>query len=73
MDYKIKLSDGTTQIVKIIATTYKKLKVWKLNFNNGKEIMLYKVGSEWLQRTEDYLEQCYVIAIGAYIDGLEQA
>lgn len=73
MDYKVRLTDGTTQIVKIIATTYKKLKVWKLKFNDGKEIMLYKVGSEWLQRTEDYLEQRYLISIGAYIDGLEHA
>lgn len=73
MDYKIKLTDGTTQIVKIIATTFKKLKVWKLSFTNGKEIMLYKVGTEWLQRTEDFLEQRYVMSIGAYIDSLEQA
>lgn len=71
MDYKIRLTDGTTQIVQIIATTFKKLKVWKLNFTNGKEIMLYKVGNEWMQRTEDYLELCYVVSIGAFIDGLE--
>ena len=70
MDYIIKLTDGTEQIVKIIATTYKRLKVWKLEFS-GKEIMLYKVGSEWLQQTEDYLEQCYVSSIGAFIDSLE--
>jgi len=70
MDYIIKLTDGTEQIVKIIATTYKRLKVWKLEFS-GKEIMLYKVGSEWLQRTEDYLEQRYVSSIGAFIDSLE--
>ena len=71
INYKIRLADGTTQIVKIIATTFKKLKVWKLDFNNGKEIMLYKVGTEWLQRTEDYLEQNYVRSIGAFIDSLE--
>lgn len=71
VNYKIRLADGTTQIVKIIATTFKKLKVWKLDFSNGKEIMLYKVGSEWLQRTEDYLEQRYVASIGAFIDSLE--
>jgi len=71
MDYIIKLTDGTEQIVKIIATTYKRLKVWKLDFSGGKQIMLYKVGTEWLQRTEDYLEQCYVTAIGAFIDGQE--
>lgn len=72
MDYKIKLPDGTEQIVQIIATTYKKLKVWKLNFSGRKEIVLYKVGTEWLQWTEDYLEQCYVSAIGAFLDGQER-
>ena len=71
MNYKIRLTDGTTQMIQIIATTFKKLKVWKLHFTNGKEIMLYKVGNEWMQRTEDYLELCYVLAIGAYIDGFE--
>jgi len=68
MDYKIKLKDGTTQIIQIIATTFKKLKVWKLSFESGNEIMLYKVGSQWLQRTEDTLDQIYVVSIGAYID-----
>jgi hypothetical protein len=71
MNYKIKLTDGTEQIVQIVATTYKKLKVWKLNFSGGKEVMLYKVGSEWLQRTEDYLEHRYLNTIGAFIDSLE--
>lgn len=71
MNYKIMLKDGTTQIIQIISTTFKKLKVWKLSFTGGKEVMLYKVGNQWLQRTEDYLEQRYVILIGAYIDGLE--
>ncbi|TDO20921.1 hypothetical protein [Pedobacter duraquae] len=71
MDYKIRLTDGSIQIIKIIATTFKRMKVWKLSFNSGQEIMLYKVGSQWLQRTEDYLEQYYVISIGAYIDRME--
>lgn len=71
MDYKIRLTDGTTQIVQIIATTFKKLKVWKLYFTNGTEIMLYKCGSQWLQRTEDFLEQYQLTSIGAYIGALE--
>ncbi|AMP98066.1 hypothetical protein AY601_1139 [Pedobacter cryoconitis] len=70
MEYKIKLKDGTTKIIQILATTFKKLKVWKVGFD-GKEFLLYKVGTEWMQRTEDYLEECYVISIGAYIDSLE--
>jgi hypothetical protein len=68
MNYKISLADGSTQVIQIVATTFKKLNVWMLHFSGGKEIMLYKVGSQWLQRSEDYLEQVYVIAIGAYID-----
>jgi hypothetical protein len=72
MDYKIKLKDGTIQIIQIISTTFKKLKVWKLSFSGGKEIMLFKVGSQWLQRTEDCLEQCYVISIGAFIDRMDE-
>jgi len=71
MDYRIRLKDGTTQIIQIIATTFKKLKVWKLSFSGGKEVMLYKVGTQWMQRTEDYLEQRYVTLIGAYIDRME--
>jgi len=71
MNYNFKLKDGTTQIIQIIATTFKKLRVWNLFFPNGKEVMLYKIGSQWLQRTEDYLEQSYVLSIGAFIDGLE--
>jgi exonuclease III len=71
MNYTFRLKDGTTQIIQIIATTFKKLKVWNLFFPDGNEVMLYKMGNQWLQRTEDYLEQSYVISIGAFIDGLE--
>jgi len=68
MDYRLRLTDGTTHMIQIFATTFKKFKVWKLAFDNGTEIMLYKVGSQWMQRREDFLEQSYVISIGAYID-----
>jgi hypothetical protein len=71
MDYRISLTDGTSQVIQIISVTFKKLKVWKLTFISGKDIMLYKVGTQWLQRSEDYLEQCYVITIGAFIDRME--
>jgi hypothetical protein len=71
MNYTIRLKDGTIQIIDIIATTFKKMKVWKLSFSNGKDIVLCKVGSQWLQRKEDFLEQKYIISIGAYIDALQ--
>lgn len=68
MDYKLKLKDGSTHIVEIIATTYKKLKVWRVQFKDGKEVMLYKVGNEWMQRIDDFLDQMTMLAIGAHID-----
>lgn len=46
MEYKIKLADGTSKIIQILATTFKKLKVWKVRFDDGREILLYKVGTE---------------------------
>jgi predicted DNA-binding antitoxin AbrB/MazE fold protein len=68
MDYKLKLKDGTEHIVEIIATTFKKLKVWKVQFKDGKEVMLYKVGNEWMQRIDDFLDQITMATLGAHID-----
>jgi hypothetical protein len=71
MNYTITFKDGTIEIIDIIATTFKKMKVWKISFSDGKDIVLCKVGSQWLQRKEDFLEQKYIISIGAYIDALQ--
>lgn len=68
MDYKLKLKDGSTHMVEIVSTTYKKLKVWRVQFKDGKEVMLYKVGNEWMQRIDDFLDQMTMLTIGAHID-----
>ncbi|HEY4196079.1 MAG TPA: hypothetical protein VGM63_11120 [Mucilaginibacter sp.] len=73
MNYKITLPDGTTQAIQIISTNFKRLKVWLVQFKDGKHAMLYKVGNEWMQRTEDFLDTALVIAIGRCIDGFEQS
>lgn len=70
MGYKRILINGTEQIIEIVATTFKKLKVWSVRFKDGTEVMLYKVGSEWLQRTEDSLDELSLHSIGLCIDGL---
>jgi len=68
MKYKIAIGDGTPQVVKITSAYFKAWHVWKVELENGKQFMLFKMGSEWMQRTEDYLETHVVEAIGNYID-----
>lgn len=68
MNHKIVFKDGTTQVIQIMASTFKKFKVWVVKFKDGKQAMLYKSGNEWMQRTEDFLDSSLVIIIGQYID-----
>lgn len=70
MGYKRILINGTEQVIEVVATTFKKLKVWSVRFKDGTEVMLYKCGSEWLQRTEDFLDERSLHSIGLYIDGI---
>jgi len=72
MDHKITLKDGTVQAIRIIATTFKKLKVWLVQFKDGKQAMLYKCGNEWLQRIEDFLDASLIRTIGKYIDSISE-
>lgn len=72
MHHKIKLKDGTVQAVKIVATTFKKFRVWLVEFKDGKQAMLYKSGNEWMQRTEDFLDASLIMILGQYIDGLSE-
>jgi hypothetical protein len=68
MKYKIMLADGTAQIVQISRAYFKSWHVWKIKFNDGKRVMLFKLGSEWMQRNEDFLDAHVLGAIGEYID-----
>jgi hypothetical protein len=68
MKYKIKLADGTAQLVQISSAYFKSWHVWKVKLNDGKRAMLFKLGSEWMQRNEDFLDANVLSAIGACID-----
>jgi hypothetical protein len=67
MDYKITLN-GTTHLINISSAYFKSWHVWNIKFNDGKVVMLFKMGSEWLQRNDDFLEAPALIAIGNAID-----
>lgn len=69
MSYEIILSrNGFKQTLRVIADTFKSLKVWKVMFEDGDEVVLFKCGNEWFQRNEDDLERSVLKEIGRKID-----
>jgi hypothetical protein len=68
MSYEIILADGAILPLQITAATFKNWKVWKIQFKDGKEAMLYKCGNEWVQRNEDELDAHSLLTIGNQID-----
>jgi len=72
MSYEILLADGVVVLLQITAVTFKTWKVWRVQFIDGREVMLYKCGEEWVQRNDDQLDKAAIIAIGKCIDGISQ-
>jgi hypothetical protein len=68
MDYKVKLTDGKAQLVNITSAYFKSWQVWHVRFMDGRVAMLFKLGSEWMQRNEDFLEEEVLQVIGSTID-----
>jgi hypothetical protein len=68
MSCEILLADGAVLLLQITAATFKTWKVWRVQFDNGKEVMLYKCGNEWVQRHEDELDSYVLLTIGNQID-----
>ncbi len=69
MHYEIVLSrNGYKHVLQLISETLKSLRVWKVRFQDGAEAVLFKCGTEWMQRNEDNLEHWLLKAIGEQID-----
>ena len=68
MKYKIKLPDGTAQFIQITRAYFKSWHVWMVKFEDGRAAMLFKIGSEWMQRNEDFLEFSILKELGSFID-----
>jgi len=60
--------DGISQTISFTPATYKKLSVWAIRFEDGKQAMLYKCGEEWMQHNEGSLDAHSLITIGNQID-----
>jgi hypothetical protein len=68
MKYKIKLPDGTAQFIQITSAYFKTWHVWLVKFDDGRTAMLFKMGGEWMQRTEDFLDFSVLKELGSFID-----
>jgi hypothetical protein len=68
MKYKIKLADGKAHLIQITSAYFKSWHVWNVKFDDGKVVMLFKMGNEWMQRNEDFLDDHVLGAIGNCID-----
>ncbi|WP_184544617.1 hypothetical protein [Mucilaginibacter sp. FT3.2] len=68
MEHKIILADGTAHIISITSAYFKTWRVWNIKFKDGRAATLLKMGSEWMQRNEDFLDQQVIAAIGNTID-----
>ena len=68
MKYKIKLPDGNAQFIQITSAYFKSWHVWIVKFDDGRAAMLFKIGGEWMQRTEDFLEFAVLKELGSFID-----
>jgi hypothetical protein len=68
MEYKIKLADGKAHLINITSAYFKTWQVWQVKFTDGKVAMLFKLGSEWMQRNDDFLEAEVLEVLGRTID-----
>ena len=66
--HKIKLPDGRIQIIRITSAWFKSWHVWIVRLDNGQAAMLFKMGSEWMQRHDDFLDAPLLDAVGKRID-----
>jgi hypothetical protein len=68
MKYRIKLADGTTQLIQITTDLYKSWKVWKVQFADGKAAMLLNRATNGYRGNEDILDNYLLTTIGKCID-----
>ena len=69
MRYEIILSlNGLEQTLQVISGKFKNWEVWKVQFKNGDEVVLFKQMDVWMQRNEDSLNNQTITAIGKQID-----
>jgi len=71
MSYEI-VPTGKSEVLNflhITSTIFKDRKVWRIQFHDGKEVILYKCGYSWQQSSIHHIDKPSLQAIGQCIDG----
>ena len=71
MSYEIILTEENEafRLCHVTSTVFKTRKVWRIQFHDGKEAMLYKCSDKWMQYNVEWLDTFTLIAVGKCIDG----
>ncbi|WP_184549308.1 hypothetical protein [Mucilaginibacter sp. FT3.2] len=72
MSYEI-IQTADSDVMKFLHITsviYKKWKVWRVQFHDGKETFLYRCGKEWVHWSKDYLDKPALQAVGECVEAI---
>jgi hypothetical protein len=62
------MGNGREQTISFNPAEFKGLQVWNVSFEDGQQVMLYKLGNEWMQHNESELDPHSLLLVGAQID-----
>jgi hypothetical protein len=68
MSYEILMTAESLRILHITEAYLNSFKGWRIQFDDGKEAMVYYGSDEWMQYKEDWLDKHTLMAIGNCID-----
>jgi hypothetical protein len=69
MSYEILITAEGLRIIHITTINFNSRKGWRIEFDDGKEAVLYNGNDEWVQYDEPWLDKPTLMAIGHCIDG----
>lgn len=68
MSYEILRTAKGLSILHITTANLNLITGWRIEFDNGKEAMLYHNNQEWIQLDEQWLDSITLLAVGNCID-----
>lgn len=68
MSYEILRTEKGLNILHITASNLNTINGWRIEFDDGKEAMLYQHSGEWRQHNENWLDEITLMAVGNCID-----
>ena len=72
MSYEM-IQTGESDVIKflhITSTSFRKWKLWRVQFHDGKETFLYRCGNEWMQWSKTHLDKPVLTAIEECVENI---